>query len=250
MPNGAADFVARDRELEAAHDKASEELAEHRWHWTLDESNAERVPLREYARQVGRSLKSIQRQAHGYAAWREVTRSDRVTPGGPQTLHDFIAQANLSAEKAEATQAVAAARGTSFGAAAHPTRRAEVREVLATAQDRAERKGTTVSEELPRVAVSREKARQVASQERRDKQEAKGLFLVEVEGHLGAAIRRLREALALVRDVDFDPEQVELLEHTVETLRTLVRLIDVRLTGSTGTDWDAEFASIMEEAGQ
>jgi hypothetical protein len=32
-------------------------------------------------------------------------------------------------------------------------------------------------------------------------------MLVEFEGHVGAAIRRLREALAIARDVDFDADE-------------------------------------------
>jgi hypothetical protein len=183
--------------------------------------------------------------ASGYASWK-ARASEALTPGRPVTLNDFVQHAKIGAEKQEAVQAVAVATGKSFGAAAHPNMSGEVREVLATAQDRAERKGTTVSDELPRIAKSREKARQAARKERRERQQTKAFFLVEVEGHLGAAIRRLREALALVRDVDFDTEQVEMLEGTVDTLRTLVRLIDVRITGETGIDWDAEFADVME----
>jgi hypothetical protein len=160
-------------------------------------------------------------------------------------LNDFIEQANLGAEKAAATEAVAAVTGKSFSNVAR-SHRTEVREVLATAQDRAERKGTTVSEELPKVADFREKARQTAKRER-DERRMSQFMLVELEGHLGAAIRRLREALAIARDVDFDQEQVEWLEGSIDTLRTLVRLIDVRVTGETGIDWDAEFANIMEE---
>ena len=236
-------FVTRDRELERGHEAATEELAEHRWHWTLDESNPERVSNNEYARLVGRSRSSIQRMAHGYAAWRG---RQPGFPGGPVTLTDFIEQANLGAEKAEATEAVAKATGKSFTAAARSDR-SEIREVLATAQDRAERKGTTVSEELPRVAESREKARQVRSRESTERKKNTALFMVEFEGHIAAAVRRLREALALARDVDFDEEQVEMLEGSIDTLRTLVRLIDVRITGETGVDWDAELAALTEK---
>ena len=64
-----ADFVARDHELEAAHEKTSEALAKHRWHWTLDESNPERLTIQEYARRVVRGRASIHRMAYGYAAF-------------------------------------------------------------------------------------------------------------------------------------------------------------------------------------
>ena len=46
---------------------ASEELARHRWHWTLDESNPDRVSFSEYAAGVGRHKSQIQSFARGYA---------------------------------------------------------------------------------------------------------------------------------------------------------------------------------------
>jgi hypothetical protein len=244
-------YVVKDRELERGHEKTTEKLAQHRWHWTLDESNPRRISLKEYARRVDRGFARIHAMAHGYADW-QTAKSDPelgIEPGRPVKLIDFIEQAKLGAEKAAATQAVAAATGKAYSTiSTTPVYRTEVREVLATAQDRAERHGTTLSEELPNVAKSRAKARQAKQTERRSRKEARTLFLVQVEGHLGTAIRQLRQALDLVRDADFTDDEVEALEGTLENLKTFVRLIDVRLTGNTGLDWDEEFASIMEEA--
>jgi hypothetical protein len=235
------DFVARDHELERGHERATEQLAEHRWHWTLDQTNADRVPIREYARRVGRGIASIHRMAHGFEAFRN---SGTPEPGGPVTLTDFIEQANLGAEKAEATQAVAAATGKSFSnvAASH---RSEVRSVLSTAQDRAERKGTRVEDEVREVAQWRERSRKAADSQREQRRSSQ-FMLVELEGHIGAAIRRLREALSIARDVDFDAEQVEMLEGSLDQLRSIVGLIDVRITGRADRDWDDEFTKIME----
>ena len=240
-----ADFVARDRELESAQEKTTEALAEHRWHWTLDESNATRVSIEEYARRVARARSTIYEQAHGYASWIS-RRSGPTVPGAPVSLTDHIRHAGLGADRAEAVQAVAAATGKSFGnVRTHHI--PEVREVLATAQDRAERKGTTVSEELPAVAEWREKGRQAARQER-DERNVSAFRLVEFEGHLGAAVRRLRQALALAREIDFTDDEVQLMEGTLSTLRTVIELVDLRITGKTGVDWDAAFAEVMEEA--
>lgn len=235
------DYVSRDRELEAAHAETVEHLAEHRWHWTLDETNEGRVPFREYARQVGRQFSAIHAHAHGFAAWRD--RDVVIRPGGPETLTDYIEQAKLGADKAEATQAVAAVTGRSFASTA-TRQRAEVREVLTTAQDRAERKGTTVSEEIPAVAEWRQRGRQ-ARQRERDERLARDFRVVEFEGHVGAAIRRLREALSMAKDIDFTDEEVELVKGSLESLRTVVRLIDSRVMGTTGVDWDAEFREVM-----
>jgi hypothetical protein len=49
--------------------KASEALAKLRWRWTMDETNSERVSVREYARQVGRARTVVRKMAQGYADW-------------------------------------------------------------------------------------------------------------------------------------------------------------------------------------
>jgi hypothetical protein len=239
----AESFVVRDRELESVQQRSIEKLAQHRWHWTLDDSNPDRVSIAEYARRVSRGRATIHRMAYGYKAWS--VRNSGHSPGEPVTLTDFIEQANLAAEKAEAVEAVAAATGKSFSNTA-VSKRAEVRDVLDTARERAERKGTTVSDELPAVADFREKARRAAQKEK-DSRRASHFMLVEVEGHIGAAMRRLRQALAIARDVDFDAEETELLEDSIAKLRMIVDLIDVRITGERGgIDWDTEFTKVME----
>jgi hypothetical protein len=153
----------------------------------------------------------------------------------------------MSAEKAEATEAVAKATGTAFTTAASH-KRPEVRQVLDQARDRAERRGTKLSEEIERVAEWRESARRAEANEKAEIARTKSVMLVRLEGHLGSAIRDLREALAVARDIDFAAEQVELIAGTLASLRTIVGLIDVRLTGNAGVDWDRDFADFMEEA--
>lgn len=235
------DFVKRDHELEAAHERSGEVLAEHRWHWTLDESNPERVSLKQYARTVHRSYSVVHADATGFAVWRE--QADRIDA---ISLSDCKARARIGAEKAEAAEAVAAARGVSLTTATTGSAQQETQAVLDMARDRVERKGTSLSEEIPAVAEWRETARRAHASDKAASQRAKGLQLVQLEGHLGKAIRDLREALALAREIDFDDEQVELISDTLASLRNIVGLIDVRLTGSTGVDWDRAFADVME----
>jgi len=240
--------VRRDRELERASEECREKLAKHRWRWTLDTSNANRVTLRQYAREVGRDEKAIRMMAKGYDNWRTAGADDVVRTSGPVTLEDFIAAERVGAERVEATKAVADATGKTFSAATSPTMRREVKATLATAEDRAERRGTTVSEELPRVAEWRQKAK-AAGRRERDERNKSDFRLVEFEGHVGAAIRRLRKALVMAKEIDFQPEEVEILEHSLATLRTLVGLIDTRIGGvPNGVDWDAEFTKVMEES--
>lgn len=61
--------IAADRRLDDNAKRASEDLAKHRWHWTLDESNPDRVSIRAYARAVGRHHRTISVQANGFSAW-------------------------------------------------------------------------------------------------------------------------------------------------------------------------------------
>lgn len=66
-------------------------------------------------------------------------------------LAEAITRAQMSAEKEAVVDAVAQAEGVTFNTARN--RHDEVREVRTIAQERAERRGTSVEEEAPRVAL-------------------------------------------------------------------------------------------------
>lgn len=92
-----------------AANSSTEALAQHRWHWTLDESNPDRLrsdgergAISEYARRVGRSQSVIYAQAHGYSL-------KAINPEMPLT--EAIARAATSTERTEVVEAVAAATG-------------------------------------------------------------------------------------------------------------------------------------------
>lgn len=228
--------VEEDHRLDTATDKASERLAKHRWRWTLDESNADRVSVPEYARSVGRARSTIYKHAHGYAAW-------LIAP--TRSLSDHIERANVSAEQEAATEAVANARGLSFKHA-RQDRSSEVKRVRDAARDAAERKGTSVADEVATIAqvvVAGEEADRKAEVEHKER---RSLRYIEVERHLLASLRTLRMAQVAITDVPFDDEERELLRSTVESVRQLVQLIDHRLAGVTSLDWDAELEKIME----
>ena len=59
-------LLEHDGELEAANEEAQIALAYHRWHWTKDESNPERVSIEAYARQVGKHESDIRKYVHAY----------------------------------------------------------------------------------------------------------------------------------------------------------------------------------------
>lgn len=231
--------VAKDAALERLSAKASEELARHRWYWTLDESNQARVSIREYARQVGRDFRTIHKYANGY-----VRRMADAELG----ISDAIERAALSAEREAAVQAVAAAKGIAFSTAATKGQyRKEATEVLHTARDRAERKGTSVTDEMVAVAHTRQKARTAAQKQTAARKERLGLRYIEMEGHLAHVKRRLVEALTLARDIDFGTDETELLADTLGNIKALLELIDLALVGTANVDWDAELATITKE---
>lgn len=103
-----AAVVAEDQQLEGEAERSREGLARHRWHWTLDETNPDRVPAREYARSVGRSKNTVLNMVNGYAAW-----AGRGAP--PTELADELERAKLSGDRLAATEAVAEAAGVSVG---------------------------------------------------------------------------------------------------------------------------------------
>lgn len=67
--------VTEDRQLETTLQHAMEALARHRWHWTMDETNPQRVRSDEYAAAVASGpnrhpkYEVICAYGDGYAAW-------------------------------------------------------------------------------------------------------------------------------------------------------------------------------------
>jgi hypothetical protein len=96
--------VETDHRLETTAERVTGELAKHRWHWTLDGSNPDRVNVNEYARQVGRDAATIRVMANGYAGF---------VKDASATLDEHIGKARMSGETAAAATAVAKARGVS-----------------------------------------------------------------------------------------------------------------------------------------
>ena len=229
--------VEEDYRLETATTKASEALAQHRWHWTLDESNPDRVSIREYAREASRNYTTIHAYAHGW----KLFQADRGA-----TINEAMERAKMSSETETATAAVAEARGTSFGHT-RQSRPTEVRRVRDIARERAEKRGTSIEEEAPRIAESIVNVERAGREITARRNDARSLRYVEMERHISAAIRRLTDALRVAQDVGFDDEEVALITHSVAQARLVLNLIDKRLAGAAGVDWDAELAKLTKE---
>lgn len=232
MANLPSHVITEDHRLDQAATSAQEALADLRWHWTLDETNPDRVSFRRYAEAVGRSDRAIGNMARGYAMWTEGGANDIVRT---RSLTDCIELAKLGEESRAATEATAEAMGLSVGnvASAH---RDKVKETIRAAHEAAERRGTSVEEEMPRVARLHEDARQARA---RDKVPRSRRY-VQIEGHLSAAKDRLRQALDAAHDVDLEGEEVDLIVDMLHQVAATLRLLDARFTGDSGTDWDAE----------
>jgi hypothetical protein len=232
-----ADVVSEDRRLERNISADSELLAVLRWHWTLDESNSERVSIREYARSIGRDKKTVAAYAKGYLLMR----------GGEVAPSEAIERAKMGAESEAAVEAVAGARGVSF-THARQSRPTEIKRVRDIARERVEKYGGTIEEQADKAAdwiVRSERAEQHSRDERRNRL---GLRFVEMEGKLTKAKTALLDALSVAREVEWESEHRELLEHTLESVKSLIALVDLALTGAADVDWDAELAGLEEKA--
>jgi hypothetical protein len=116
------------------------------------------------------------------------------------------------------------------------------------ARERAEKHGTTVEDEAVKVAdwiVKSEKADAKQTQERKQRL---GLRYIEIEGKLSRMKALGVEVLNISHDVNLGDEEQELLRYTLETIKALLSLIDLRLAGAADVDWDAELAK-LDEAG-
>lgn len=238
LPN---EVVESDRKLQ----RSADELMELRWHWTLDESNPNRVGFTTYAREVGVSEGAVRNAAH---AWADYLKADSYgavrTPGAAQTPSDFRELRKLSADRQEAAKAVAATTGAPVDRVARH-QRTEVDAVVNTARERAADRGTTVDHEIQKAAEWRAKSRKAAERQKDERQKAHTLQWLKIEGHIGAAMQRLRKALDASEDVQFTDDERELLIGSLGKMRAVLNLIDLRIAGETNIDWDTELEKLV-----
>jgi hypothetical protein len=239
-----ASVIKKDDELEAALGEAGNTLMEHRWHWTLDMSNPKRVPVREYARTVGKAYTTIRADVQGWADYL-ASQSDRaraITPGKAGKPEDFRELAKLSTQKQHAAEAIARSTGRSVNAAARD--RDAIKAVVSSAQERAERKGTTVDAEIEESAAFREKARISEEKQRADRKKRRTTQFIKVEGDIGVAMSRLRRVLDESDGIDWDEDEQQLLTDAIAKLKALLNLVELRIIGSVDVDWDGELSKI------
>lgn len=227
--------VEEDRRLERGADGAQEALARHRWHWTLDETNPDRVGIREYARAVERSEISVRRMAHGYANW--------SATGSRRTLTDEIELANLGENSRAAAEAIADVSGRTPTAVRRGSR-SEIASTVQAAQEAAVRRGTTIAEEIPRIAKGNARMRDSRERERHERKQNRGEVLARLELRTVTARRNLLAVLVDLRDAKLDDELVDLVTVALDDLRAILDLIDAAVVGRVAVDWDAELSKL------
>lgn len=229
------DIVNEDSSLEKATEKSQKALAELRWHWTLDESNPDRVSLREYGRGVGRAVSTISKYAKGYDAW-------VFAPSEQQdSISDTIVKASMSVEKAVVVEALADATGTSID---HASKRRDLSAAVAQTHDLADRKQITFDDAATEIGERARKLKVHAAKKKKTKKDRRTMQWIRIEGKLAQSSRLLKESLREAEGVDFTDEEMELIRHSIEQIRSLLTLIDLRMAGTPDIDWDAELANM------
>lgn len=243
LPQGV---VQEDRRLEAAAESTSLELAKHRWHWTDDESNPDTVSYAAYARAVGKGATTILQYAKGYVLF---TQSGR----GARSFGDALEQVNMSADRRIVIEAIA----NEFKVAPAVARSAyrhevdEVRNSVEHIAEEKEEKGEAFpvedrKEYAERIAKMKRNTRVQAERELEEGRQRHSRRFTEVDSLLSKARLALREAREAQEGVSFTDEEVGLLAREYDAIEGNARAGKAKLTGDSGTDWDAQLVSLEE----
>jgi hypothetical protein len=233
--------VEADHRLEGASDRSTLELAKHRWHQCLDPAGP-RHPVREYARAIGRSDGLVSRYAKGYALYME--RASAPPRGVALTIQDAVRLADQSEEIQQFSEAIAEGAEVPVARVARGDNRRKTREIIDTAKERAERKGTDPLDEARDIARKQRKTRDMEARRRKSKAERHEARWLSIENCLSQAKIKLTKALKEAEGVDFDDEELDLLRATIQQVRAVLDLLDMRMAGTPDIDWDAELAKL------
>jgi len=237
--------VETDHRLEGAHDRASEELAQHRWQCILN-PDGPRYPIRQYARAVGRNYATVARYAKGWALYVE-RQASGPRAGAAFTLQDAIRQSEMSAENQEFAEAIAEGSGKPVAQVSRGDNRHKMHEIVGHAKERAERRGTNPVDEARNIATHQRQSKEMDERNRKAKAKARSLRFVEIEGDLAAAKRRLLHALRTAEGVGFAEEEMELIRDTISTVQAILQLLDLRMAGTPDVDWDGELQKLSAQ---
>lgn len=234
--------VEKDHQLETEADRANGNLAEHRWHWTLDGSNPQRAEsVIDYARQVGRHESTIQKMVNAY-------KSIRDNPGSD--LQQAIQLQGVKQADRKIVEAVSKATGTSVVNTRQHHRGDvdRVRNAVADARVREEdltpeREEEVIHKTASFIAAGR-KAERAAVQNRK---RSVPLQVLVLEGDFAQAKsilnKTLKDAQALEMD-GLDQAFIDGLTDAIDKIVALAKLVQMALAQTADVDWDAELAKI------
>lgn len=225
-----------DAALEGAAEEASIELYRHRWYWTLNPENPERISSEKYGKAVGRAKTTIRLHAKSYAQW---LKDDS------KSLSEYAVRANSSEERSLVIERVADAHGVSFKTVAS-TR--EYHDDVSNLLEQAKNKAAKTGEELP-MAITAVCDFYVKGVEQRKREvlrfrEQHGVRFAGVENDLTAARNAVQKALHVAMQIDWTDQESLILAESIRKLVALTQLIDMAVTGTIEVDWDAEMAKL------
>lgn len=247
IPNSV---IEADHQLEIAIERTSEELARHRWHQTLD-PDGPGYSMNAYAKAVGRARSTIQQYVNGYAEW-VAGRSATDITGSSTTVAlsftDCLRKAAMSAEKREVAEIVAETESIPISTVANRVGAGSLPNTIEQAREKAERTGVTIGDAAREIAERNKRAREGAKKRETAAKSNSTLRYIEIEGKVARAKRLLTEALKVADQVDFAEDELEMLKDSLDNLRAVLNLLDLRMGGAADIDWDAELANLADGA--
>src|SRR5215831_2460354 len=235
------EVVEQDRALEEQASTAGLALVQLRYRWSRDESNPDRVSFSQYARQTGRSLTAISRDANAYLILNSAVE-------GTMTVYEARVRASMSAERELAAEAVAKNRKISVTTAArdYPQEVKRVRKSAADAVREMHDRGmeTTIEAEIPQVAEIMYHGQQIYQERKERRQQNHTFGYLKVESHVFKARNELRAALADSEGVPFEGYERQLIHETIETVQRLLHILDRAITDENDKSWREELRVI------
>lgn len=223
-----------DVQLAKTVDRTRERLCRHRWYWTLNPENPNRVPLKTYAISVGRSYSTVRTQANGYARW-------LADPS--ISLNDHVELANMGAERAEVSKRVAQIYGLS-GSTARQELQGVISDLVAQTKEKTEPGKVSFEEALDDVVEFHRKSKESRERRQQTHLERHGIKFVGVDNQVTRAINAIHKALQEAKRSEWSDQERQILTEGITRLRGYLGLLEVALTGSTEVDWDAELAQL------
>lgn len=236
-PTSWASIAQGDRRLREAAESSSAALASYRYEHTI----AVGVSFNDYARHVGVDPEAVRR----YAKAHEFIILNPEESSG--SFDVAMVRAGNTADRAAVVEAVAEVKGIKPTVVDTGHRHA-VRRVRQMAEDRAERRGTSVSEEAPNAARSYETMRRAEKRRNETKAANTSIRFLTIDQDLDRARSALIHALNESHGVEWDDESRELITDALAKVKAVIALLDARFTGMTDVDWDRELARLGEDS--